>query len=793
MTEKHELTGLIGARIPRTEDRRLLTGRTQYLDDIVLPRMLEAAILRSPHPHARIISIDATDALALPGVYAVLTGSQLQEVVGPQPILHHVVPEQKMTEHRALATDKVRYVGEAVAAVAAVDRYVAEDALGLIDVEYDLLPAVITLEDALAPDAPRLYEEWPDNISGAMTVPKGDVDAAFAQADVIVSDQLYWGRQTGAPMETRGAVASWDPITDRLDISISTQAPNLARDFLGEVFGIPTERIRVRTPDVGGGFGNKFDFYAEEVIAAELSRRTGRPVKIVEDRLESFVANAHSREQLIDVEVAATRDGQILGMKGTFTAVLGGVLATPGMGPPWASMASLTGPYDVPHVSSTVIGVVTNRSPYGAYRGWGQPKGNFAHERIIEKLAAELGLPPNEVRMKNLVKDDQFPYQSVAFVLDSGRYGACLDMTRDAVEARGWPARKAEGAAQGRSLGIGYSFHTEVSATGNSRIMTLIGIRHSGFDEEIVRIDSTGGVTVKTGLSAMGQGVQTALGQVAADTLGVPLESVTVLTGDTETMPFTGYGTGGSRGGPVGGATVQAASRRLRDKVLRIAAEMLEAAAGDLEIRDGVIGIAGAGDGPTVTVRDVADAAYRTAGRLPEGEEPGLEEREVFDPPANAFSYGVTAVLLEVDRETGQVILHDYLLAHDCGTVINPLIVDGQLHGGAAQAIGGALYEEIVYGPDGQPQTTTFMDYLLPTACEVPPFATLHMETPSPLIPGGYKGMGEAGTISGPSAILSGIDDALADLGVHLTRLPVTPPRLHTIITAATDDQEARS
>lgn len=789
-TTEDRLQALIGARVPRIEDPRLLTGRSRYLDDVVLPGMLEAAVLRSTHAHARVVAIDVSAALAHPGVHAVLTGADVARQCAPQPVLHQVLPGQRFTDRYALATDRVRYVGEPVVAVAADDRYVAEDALGLIEVEYEVLRAVTTLDEALAPDAPRLYEDWPDNVVGRMTFPKGDVAAAFAAADVVASDTLYWGRQTGAPMETRGAVATWDAFTDSLDIWLSTQAPNLARDLFGEVLGLPTERIRVRTPDVGGGFGTKFDFYPEEVIAALLAKDTGRPVKIVEDRLESFVANAHAREQRIEVEAAATRDGRILGMRATFTAVLGGTLATPGVGPAWASAASLTGPYDIAAVELTVVGVLTNRSPYGSYRGWGQPKANFAHERIVEKLARVLGMPVNEVRRRNLIAPDKFPFQSTAFVFDSGRYAECLEITEQAVEERGWATQQAEAAAEGRSLGIGYSFHVELSATGNSRIMTLLGIRHSGFDEEIVRIDPTGGVTIRSGLSAMGQGVETALAQVAASTLGVPLSSVSVITGDTEKTPFTGYGTGGSRGGAVGGAAVLGASTRLRAKVLRIAAELLEAAVDDLEIVDGTISVVGTPDGPSLTMREIGDVCYRTVLRLPETEVPGLEEREVFDPANNAFSYGTTAVLLEVDRETGGVRLLDYLLAHDCGTVINPLIVDGQLHGGAAQAIGGALYEEIVYSGEGQPLTTTFMDYLIPTAVEIPPFTTLHMATPAPHIPGGFKGMGEAGTISGPSAIASAIDDALADLGIHVTTLPVTPPRLHTLITAAADKEK---
>jgi carbon-monoxide dehydrogenase large subunit len=430
--------------------------------------------------------------------------------------------------------------------------------------------------------------------------------------------------------------------------------------------------------------------------------------------------------------------------------------------------------------------VVTNRSPYGSYRGWGQPKANFAHERIVEKLARTLDMPVNEVRLRNFIAPEQFPYPSPVFTYDSGHYAECLELARQAVAEHGWDKRVAEAAAAGRALGIGYAFHTEMTAAGPTRLLNMAGLRHSGFDEEVVRIDPSGGVTIHSGLSAIGQGIETALAQVAADTLGVPLDSVSVVTGDTQNCPFTGYGTGGGRGAAVGGGAVLRASTRLRAKVLRIAAELLEASPDDLTIEDGRISVTGTSGSAVVTMRDVGDAAYRhLVGRLPESEVPTLEERDVHDPENVAFSYGATAVLAEVDPETGRVTLLGYLIAHDCGTVINPMIVDGQLHGGAAQGIGGALYEEIQYGPDGQPLTTTFMDYLIPTAADLPPFETLHMTTTAEHIPGGFKGMGEGGMIGGPAAVVAAIDDALREFGVFITRLPATPPRLVAALAAA--------
>ncbi|MDQ4117765.1 MAG: molybdopterin-dependent oxidoreductase [Actinomycetota bacterium] len=784
-------TRYAGSRQRRTEDPRLLAGRGQYIDDLTVPKMIEAAVLRSPVPHAVITNIDASAARALPGVFDVITGKDLAALAGEQPVIWFPIQEQRIARTHALAVDRVRWVGQAVAAVVAVDRYVAEDALELIDVEYDPLPVVPDLDAALAPGAPKLYEDWPDNVSGSHSYTFGDADAAFASADRVVRGRFDHGRAFGCPLEPRGCVVNWDAFSGVLDAYLSTQAPNLARDLLAEVFGIPVHKIRVRTPDLGGGFGNKFDFYGEEVVAAVLSHRTGRPVKLIEDRADSFFATSHSRDQRLEFEMALQNDGTITGLRGTSYGVLGGALGTVGSGPPWASVLTCMGPYKIPNLDLTVTAVMTNRSPYGSYRGWGVPKGNIVHERLIEFAARELGMDRLEIRRRNFPAPEEFPhFTGAAFSYDSGRYADCLDLAKAKVQELGWPQRQAAADAEGRSVGIGYSFHVEPSAYGPSRILNLVGLQHSGFDEVTVRMDSAGKVTVYSGQINMGQGTHTIYAQLAADGLGVPFDDIVVVTGDTDTCPYTGYATGGSRAAPLGGAAILRATERLRAKILRVAAQLLEASEDDLEIEAGRISVRGVSD-RSVTTRDVGDAAYRRLlNRLPESEAPTLEEVDVFDPENMATSYGCTALLVEVDRASGTVTPLDCLQAHDCGTVINPMLVDGQLAGGLAQAIGGALLEELVYDDEAQLRTASFMDYLLPTAMEIPPFHFFHQETPAPHIPGGIKGVGEAGTIAGVSLVASAVDDALADLGVRVTRFPVTPPRLLDLIRAANEEGE---
>lgn len=770
----------------RVEDPRLLAGHGKYIDDITLPKMIEGAVLRSPVAHGRITRIDVSKARELPGVFDVIVGSDLAEVAGPQPVVWFPIPEQRIARPHALATDVVRWVGQGVAAVAAIDRYVAEDALELIEVDYEPLPVVADLEQALAQDAPKLYEDWPDNVSGSLTYTAGDTDAAFAEADVVVGGSFRHNPSFGCAIETRGCIADWDVFAGHLDMWLTTQSPNMTRELVAEVLSLPVSRVRVRTPDLGGGFGMKFDFYPEEVIAAVLSRRTNRPVKILEDRQESFVASSRSRDMRHDFEMALRSDGTILGLRGTAYGVLGGALGTVGSGPPWASVLTSMGPYKIPNLELTVKAVMTNRSPYGSYRGWGVPKGNIVHERLIEFASRKLGMSRVELRRMNFPRPEEFPYFSgAAFTFDSGRYSDCLDLALEAVEKQGWNELQREARAAGRSIGIGYGFHIEPGAYGPSRILNMVGLDHSGFDEVQVRMDSSGKVTVFSGQIPMGQGTHTSYAQITADGLGVPIEDVTIVTGDTDSCPYTGYGTGGSRALALGGAAIINATGRLKSKLLRIGAELLEANPDDVEIEDGRVSVRGA-PGSSVSTADIGYAAYRSLnGKLPESETPTLEEVDVYDPTNMTTSYGCTALLVEVDRETGAVKLLECLQAHDAGVIVNPMLADGQLAGGLAQAFGGGLFEEFVYDEDGQIRTTSFLDFLLPTATDIPPFRFYHQETPAPDIPGGMKGLGEAGTIAGVSVVASAIDDALSDLGVAVTEFPMTPPRLLQLIREA--------
>lgn len=785
MTLTNDQPSIIGKRVPRLDAERFVTGRTQYLDDVVLAGMLEGAVLRSPHAHARIVSIDTSKAEALPGVFAVVTGDDLAGKVQPQPVIWHVFPGQRYPEYYALANDTARWVGQPIAAVAARDRYIAEDALELIEVVYELKPVVANLDDALRPGGPKVFDDWDDNIGGVAVLPKGDTDKAFAEADVIVKTSFDFGRQMGTPLETRGVIAKWDPYSKNLDLWLSTQSPNLARDLMGDTIGLSGDKIRIITPDVGGGFGNKFDFYVEEVIASFLSLKAGRPVKILEARDESFVANAHSRNARIEGEMAATKDGRITGLRATVYGVLGAALGTVGGGPTWTIGGLMSGPYDIENCEVTIKAVHTNLPPYGSYRGWGQPKATFAHERLVELLAKELGVPSNVIRRKNLIRDEQFPYLSQVFLYDSGQYLACLDKLEKSVAELGWEEQVAKARAEGRSVGIGYCFHAEISSFGPSRMFNGAGLTHSTMDEEVVRIDSSGGVTVLTGLTSMGQGVETVLAQVAAETLGVPLEAVTVVQGDTQACPFTGYGTGASRGASMGGSAVMQAATKLREKVSRVAANILEASPQDLEIRDGVISVKGV-PAKSVTMRDIGDAAYRRLlGVFPEGEEPTLEERFVHDPENVAFSNGTSAAVVEVDRITGKTTILKWLIVHDCGRVINPTIVEGQVIGGLAQGIGGALMEELVYDADGRPLTHDFHDYQMPYATEIPEMILHHMETPAVSIKGGFKGVGECGTIAAAPTIAAAIEAALDDLDITIAQVPMTPSRIRTLITEA--------
>jgi carbon-monoxide dehydrogenase large subunit len=762
----------VGTARRRREDAELLTGRGQFIADVRRPGMLHAVFLRSPMPHAEIRSIDAQRAMAMPGVHAVITGADLPANLGAQPCNH--IFDQRDTPYFALARDRVRYTGEAVAIIVAETQYQAEDARDEVDVAWEMLPGVGEVEAALAEDAPLLYEGWPDNVAGVYAAEMGDVETAFAEADVVVTERFDIGRVFACSLEGRGVVADWDRWSDELTLWSSTQILHIARDYLAEVLGIPEQRVRVVVPRVGGGFGAKFHFYPEEVAIALASKEVGRPVRWVEDRMESFLSTVHAREQRIDASIAARSDGTITAVKAEIVADMGAALHTAGFGPVWLTSVMMTNVYEIPNARVSARAVVTNKTPLGSYRGWGQPQANFVVERLVDLVSQELGIDGVDVRRKNFVPPDHFPYKSLVHVFDNGNYEQCLDAALARLEERGWPAKLEEMRAAGRHVGIGLSFYTESTANGPSRILNAGGVVQGGYDISRVRVEPSGDVTVYTGLCEMGQGITTALTSVCAEYLGVHPDAVHVVTGDTQMCPYTGYGTGASRSAAVGGASLMKACAALQERIRHIAAHMLEAAPEDLEIVDGLIAVAGS-PARSITMADVGRAAYIRPIELPDDVDPGLEEVQVFDPVGNAWPYGTNIAVVEVDVETGKVSFLDYIYVHDCGTLINPMIVDGQVQGGVAQGIGQALYEELRYREDGQPLFGSFMDYVLPTAAEIPRLVLEHQETPSPIVPGGVKGVGEAGAIGSPAAIVAAVEDALRPFGARITRTPVTP------------------
>jgi carbon-monoxide dehydrogenase large subunit len=771
----------VGRRMPRREDAELLTGRGRFIGDLSRPGMVHAVFLRSPYPHARILSIDASRALAMPGVHAVLTGADLPEDLSAQPNTH--LFGERETPYFALARERARYAGEPVAVIVADSQYIAEDARDEVLVDWEPLPSVGDADRALAEDAPLVYDDrdWPDNVAATFEQEMGDVDGAFDEADVVVTERYRIGRQFGCSLETRGVLAEWDENVGELTLWTSSQIVHITRDLLAAVLGLPEHRIRVLVPRMGGGFGAKFHFYPEETAVALAARATGRPVRWVEDRMESFLATVHAREQRVEISMAAREDGTITAVKGDLVGDMGAALHTVGYGPLWLTAVMITNVYEIPHARVRARAVVTNKTPLGSFRGWGQPQANFVVERTVDRLARELGMDRADLRRRNFIPPERLPRKSLHHTLDSGDYPRCLDRALELLDERGWSQRQRELREQGRHVGIGISFYTENSALGPSRMLNAGGVQQGGYDIARVRVEPGGEVTLYTGLCEMGQGVTNALAQVCADNLGVHPDQIKVVTGDSSQVPYTGYGTGASRGAAVGGAAVMRASRKVREKAMRIAGHMLEANPDDLEAEDGRIFVRGT---PTaaVTMADVGRAAYLRAIELPEGEDPGLEAIEAFDPPQFAWPYGANIAVVEVDIETGEVSFLDYLYVHDCGTIVNPLIVEGQIMGAVAQGIGGALFESLPYDEEGQPLFGTFMDYVLPTAAELPRLVMEHQHTPSPNIPGGMKGVGEAGTIGSPAAVVAAIEDALAPYDVRINETPVTPSTILALV-----------
>ena len=778
----------VGASLARREDPALLTGAARYIADLATADTLRVGFVRSTLAHAEIVSIDITDAAAMPGIEAVFTAADFPDL-RPQPSTHRL--GTRPTPYHALADDRVRHVGEAVAVIVGTTEAVVVDAVNAVIVDYRELDVVTDVLAALDDESPRIHEGWPDNIAGAFDVEMGDVDAAIESADVVVRARLSIGRQTGASIEPRGVLGEWDSSRGRLELWTSTQSPNIVRDFVADITGLPEHKVQVRVPAVGGGFGTKFHYYCEESMVALLAPMFDRPLLWLEGRSESFVASVHARQQTIDATIAGNRDGTIVGIAAELFADMGAYLHMVSYGPAWLTSVMMTNAYVIPNARARLKAIVTNKVPSGSYRGWGQPQANFVVERMVDLLATELRLDRAEIRRRNFVPPDRFPYTSLFHTFDSGRYAECLDRGLELGRHDEWLAYRAEARDQGRHVGIGLSFYVENTALGPSCKMNQGGLEQGGYDISNIRMEPGGEVTIFTGLCEMGQGFTNGLAQLCADAVGVHPDQIEVITGDTDACPYTGHGTGASRSAAIGGAAVLKASAALREKIETIAAHMLEAAPGDLVIEDGTISVIGSAD-RSITMSDIGRAAYLRAIDLPPGMAPGLEVIEVYDPPDQAWPYGLNHVVVEVDVETGAVTLLDYAVMHDCGTILNPMIVDGQIHGGVAQGVAAALHEQIVYNDDGQIITTTFMDYLIPSAVEVPNFRLGHMTTPSPIIPGGMKGTGEAGIIGPPAAIVAAIEDALGPAGPTFTSIPVSPQMIFEARRARDDDRGRR-
>ncbi|NTV62551.1 MAG: molybdopterin-dependent oxidoreductase [Oscillochloris sp.] len=772
----------VGQSLKRREDPRLITGRGNYIDDIKLPGMLHVALVRSPYAHATIKCIDASQALAQPGVVAVFTGEDMRDM-NPLPCAWQAGRvKNNINTPRALAVGTVRHVGDPVAMVLAEDRYIARDAVDLVEVDYDPLPAVVDARAATAPGAPQLHENAPNNI--VLEWEAGDktkTDAAFASAEVCVAEPIINQRLLPTPMETRGSIARYDEATGEFTVWMTSQAPHVMRLLLTAfVFGIPETKLRCISPNVGGGFGQKIFCYNDMAFTMWAARKLGRPVKFVEDRSENYKASTHGRDHLTDAEICGSRDGTIAGLRVKTYANLGAYLSTIAPGIPTTLYGRiLTGVYAIPNAYCHVTATYTNTAMVDAYRGAGRPEASYLIERMIDRFAAEIGMDPAEVRRKNFIQPDQFPYNNGLGLLpyDSGNYEPALAKALAKVGYADFRQQQAEARAQGRYLGLGISSYVEICGVAPSAWIGLAGEGWGAglFESANVRVHLTGKVMVTTGSLPHGQGLETTFAQIVADELGVPYEDVEIQWGDTQGTPF-GYGTYGSRSLTVGGTAIKKSLDKIKDKAKKLAAHMLEANEADIDYQDGKAFVKGSPD----QAKSLAEIALQAsvAYSLPTGMEPFLDETSYYDPPNCTFPFGTHISIVEIDPDTGQVDLKRYIAVDDCGNLINPLVVEGQIHGGIVQGIAQALYEQAVYNEDGQLLSGTLMDYAIPTAAMSPHIETDHTITPSPVNPLGVKGAGEAGTIGSAQCIMNAVIDALAPFGIKHMQMPATPERI---------------
>jgi carbon-monoxide dehydrogenase large subunit len=777
------LPKLVGERVKRREDPRLIQGRASYVDDLKIAGMQHLAFKRSDVAHGRIRSIDTRAAEAMDGVEAVFTGAQIAKLLEPMPI----ATPFPSPPHRAVATDVVRYAGEPVAVVVASNRYTARDAADAIVVDIEPLPAVVDPELAMTGQPTVIHPDFPNNLAVALvpsgtgvsadgkTVEDSAVNAAFAAAEVVISQRMVNQRLVPNAMETRGVVAHYEPGKGSMTIWSSTQNPHILRSLVAAMTGLGQDQVRAIAPEVGGGFGAKINIYGEEYVAAVISKRLGIPVKWIEDRSEAFVATTHGRDIIGYIDVAARRDGKVLGLKLRLIADIGAynMLLTAAI--PTLTMLMANATYDIPAIRTTLTEVFTTKTPTDAYRGAGRPEATYFVERAMDMLARELNMSPADVRRKNFIAPDRFPFQTqMGAVYDSGDYGKALDL---ALKASNWDALIAERDAarkDGRLVGLGLAMYVEVCGLGPSSSLPTGGWEHSQ-----ITIERDGRISATTGASPHGQGNETTFAQMLADQFSVPIEHITIHHGDTAVVK-QGIGSFGSRSQAVGGTALHLAGGKVKKKMARFAAALLEAHEDDIVFENGKIGVRGS-PGSAKTFAEVAGYAYVPVP-LPEGLEPGLSDEAFFEPANNTYPFGCHIAMLEIDRETGEPKLLKVVAVDDAGNLINPLIVEGQIHGGLAQGIGQAMVEEAVYSSDGQLLTGSFMDYALPRATDFPKFELHATVTPTPVNPLGAKGVGEAGTLGSTPCIVNAAVDALAPFGVKHIDMMLRPEKLWRLI-----------
>lgn len=766
---------LIGKRIRRREDPRLITGTATYVDDMVLPGMHYAAIVRSPHAAANIKSINIDAAAAAPGVAAVFIGKDTAHIA-PVPC-GASLPGLYVPHHHILATDRVYLVGHPVAVVVATDKYLARDAADLVEIDYEVLPAVADPEKAIASGAPLVHPDCPNNTAFTYHQEGGDVDKAFAEADVVIKQRITSQRLVPNAMETRGVVAEWRAADRYLTLWTSTQIPHLVRTLVAGMLGIEENRMRVVAPEVGGGFGSKLNVYAEEALMGFVAMKIGKPVKWIESRRENFLNTTHGRGHVDYFELAAKKDGEILGIKLKLIQDLGAFhqLLTPAI--PTLSVLMMPGLYRTRNVRADIIGAFTNCTPTDAYRGAGRPEATHGIERMVDILADELKMDPAEIRLKNFIRNEEFPFPTATgLTYDSGNYALPLEKALDLAGYKQLLAEQAEARKQGRLMGIGLATYGEICAMGPSPATPA-----GGWESATVKIEPSGKVTVMTGSCHHGQGEETTFAQITADELGVDIDDVLVIRGDTAIVQY-GIGTFGSRATAIGGTALYFALQDLKAKIKKFGAMLLDSE--DVSFADGKV--ISNKTGESKGFAEIAGATYR-ALRLPPNTEPGLVATHFWEPPNFTFPFGTHVVVTDIDQDTGQVSVRRYVAVDDCGNILNPLIVDGQVHGGVAQGLGQALWEQAIYDDNGQLLTGEFMDYAMPRAHMMPWVESSHTVTPSPVNPLGVKGVGEAGTIGASPALVNSVVDALSHLGVRHIDMPVTPEKVWKILQGATN------